>query len=173
MGFYFTKSNYINISNLGSLVIFIENDTTLLIFLNRNYDGVEKLNCNIEKFNYQEFLPTGYQKSSDGTIMFKKIENYFEEDSLLQAKKGKLYWHIALYKYWSKENENWYKRLPLTQTSLSECCTAIETTKDDVGAKDNQLVDIHSHPYAKGTKAANDFAKGKIRWLLFQLESKI
>lgn len=91
MGFYFTKSNYINISNLGSLVIFIENDTTLLIFLNRNYDGVEKLNCNIEKFNYQEFLPTGYQKSSDGTIMFKKIENYFEEDSLLQAKKGKLY----------------------------------------------------------------------------------
>jgi hypothetical protein len=87
LGLSLPQKDYVNISNVGSLTIFIKDNSALLIFYNRTDDGIEYINCNLKNFTYQEFFPTGYQRGNDGIISSKKIENYFEMDSILEAKR--------------------------------------------------------------------------------------
>lgn len=87
LGFSLPKKNYINISNIGSLTIFVENKSTLLIFHDRTDDGLKNINCNLKNFDYQEFLPTGYKRGNNGIVLYEKVENYFEMDSILKEKR--------------------------------------------------------------------------------------
>jgi hypothetical protein len=84
---FLPQKNYVNISNVGSLTIFIKDKSMLLIFYDRTDDGLKNINCNLKNFNYQEFLPTGYKKGNNGIIFYEKIENYFEMDSMLNEKR--------------------------------------------------------------------------------------
>jgi len=86
-GLFLPQKDYVNISNVGSLTIFIKDKSTLLIFYDRTDDGLKTINCNIKRFDYQEFLPIGYKKGNGGIVLPDKIENYFEMDSILQAKR--------------------------------------------------------------------------------------
>lgn len=89
-GITLPKENYISISNLGSLTIFVNDSSTLLIFKDRNYSDQERyIKCNLHEYNYQLFTPIEYPQMENGdSIPVDIINDYFNEDSLLQAKRN-------------------------------------------------------------------------------------
>lgn len=87
-GFFAPKEDYIRISNIGSLVIFVD-DATMLIFNDKGYskDGNWIEIC-LTNYKYQHFPPIASLEWENNMLLGEKsMEQHFDEIDLLAKKR--------------------------------------------------------------------------------------
>ena len=78
-GLTIPKDNYLKTVNIGGILIFIDEDSTLYIFPNNIYElGAKTIECKLSSYNYK-YYPYIDNEMDDVNNFYKKIDNFMKQ----------------------------------------------------------------------------------------------